>query len=102
MPGEVLAIECHTCGGMIECSWRSKLRSEYYCVNCGRIYPSEPKKIISDDEVGRIFKEVTNELISHGIVKPEMKIVSRIVMKRLKLGTMSYVVGDTVERVFPR
>lgn len=91
---EVNASRCTSCGGLIECSWRSKLSKEYYCVTCGKTFGYQPIVKVDSTNVDEMFHKIYQELISHGIVKPNPKIVSRIVMKQMNLCKMttSYIV----------
>lgn len=102
MPNESIESCCSNCGGEVKCEYRSKLKSEWYCICCGTLFGRQPRMFVDDKDVSQAMEETVKELISHGIIKPEMRLVSKIVMKRLGLGTMSYVVGDTIKQVFPK
>lgn len=92
MSNESIESYCNKCEGEVKCEWRGRLVSEWYCIQCGTIFNGQPKIFVEDSIVNKAMKDVRMELISYGVVKPEMKIVSKIVMKRLKLGTMSYII----------
>lgn len=92
MSNESIDTSCGKCEGEVKCDWRGRLSSQWHCIQCGTIYRRQPRKFIDDNVVGQTVNDIRKELISQGIIKPDMRLVSKIVMKRLKLGTMSYYV----------